>query len=191
MKRALLLLLIVGGLLGTQSIRADKRIGISPPNYDLVEVTPHSTFSGGFTVFNQGDEDLSIYAEARNAPGNVTFKWQYEVNDWRETAEILVPAKTHAYGMYIVHLGALTQGAWYNWSIVCGYIETDPKVSVVAQAGFRINMIWSSPPLKWYQKSSVQLAFFAILGASFALGVIIKQVRKFNKREPWHVLQKN
>lgn len=170
---------------------ADKRIGVSPPNYDYVPVTPNSTFSGGFTVFNQGDEDLRAYAEVHNAPGNVTIEWQNEeTKNWVDSPEVLIPAKEHRYGRFIILLGELTQGQFYNWSIVSGYVETDPKVSVVAQAGFRINMIYPFPPPeppKWYEHTWLQFLLLAIGASAVCTTLIIRKVQEYNRRDPLYV----
>ena len=169
---------------------ADRRIGISPPNYDYVPVTPYGIFSGGFTVFNQGDEELQVYAEVHNAPGNVTIEWQHPNKEWKDTPEILIPAKQHRYGRFIIQLGELVQGQFYNWSIVSGYIETDPKVSVVAQAGFRICMIYPFPPkepLKWYQESLLPVLFLILGIAVFIVIVVIRKIQELNRRDPVYV----
>lgn len=182
--------LVIGLLLPTTVLtHGDKRLGVSPPDYGYIEIEPNSLFSGGFTVFNQGDEDFLAYAEVRGAPGTVTIEWQHSDEDgtpWKDTPEILIPAGKHRYGRFTLFVGDINRGQFYNWSIACGYVETGPQIAV-SMAGFRINMIWPNPPPKWYQDPLVELILLIILLAASVIMVVIWKIKQINKKRPLYV----
>lgn len=145
----LLVLSLISSTMVTAEVTAEKRIGISPPDYSYVPVTPGSKQSGQWTAFNVGDEDLQVYAEYRNAPGDISIEWQQPdpnvapEDQWQNIPDIFIPAGERRYGRYIMIVGDLVQGQFYNWSIVCGYY--DPDSAFKAEAGFRLNFIWPFP----------------------------------------------
>lgn len=147
---ALLGLLLIGTI-SSHTVCATKTIGVSYPNYDRVEIQPDSTISGTFTTFNQGDEDLTCYAEIRNAPGEAFIEWRLPNGEWIKTPETFIPIKEHRYARFTLYLKELVKGAWYNWSIVVGYIDYDPSTHAVAANGIAIHMIWPRP-IPWYEK---------------------------------------
>lgn len=137
-------------LIALQPVLGDITIGVSFPDYDNMNVLPNQPISGTFTVFNQGDENITAYAEVRNAPGTTRIEWQSATGTWIETQEMFIPTKEHRYSRFTVNLGELIQGQFYNWSIVVGYIDPDPSSThAVAANGIQISMIWPLIP-PWY-----------------------------------------
>lgn len=135
---------------------ADQRLGVSYPNYGKVEVLPNSLFSGTFTVFNQGSENVTAYAEIRGAPGQTELEWaipkpQGGSMEWIVGTEMNITTGEYRYARFTVQLGELIQGAWYNWSIMVGYVDMNPLPHAVAANGIKIAMIWPKPPA-WYEK---------------------------------------
>jgi len=148
---ALLGLLLLIGMIPSSAASANKSIAVSYPNYDRVEIQPDSTMSGTFTTFNRGDEDLTCYAEIRNAPGESFIEWRLPSGKWIKTPETAIPINEHRYARFTLQLKELVQGAWYNWSIVVGYIDYNPNTHAVAANGIAIHMIWPRP-IPWYER---------------------------------------
>ncbi len=160
---------------------ADQRIGVSYPNYGEVEVLPNSIFSGTFTVFNQGSENITAYAEIRGSPGQTELEWaipkpQGGAMEWITGTEMNITTGTYRYARFTVQLGELTQGQWYNWSIMVGYVDTNPLPHAVAANGISIRMIWPKPT-PWYAK--VPWGIVALLGIITSVALLVgKHVRQ-------------
>lgn len=185
-----LLGLYILGMVVSESVHAKKSLGVSYPDYDRVEVQPHSVIAGTFTTFNRGDENLTCYAEIRNAPGLAFIEWMRPDKSWVRIPEIEIPIQEHRYARFTVYLKDLVQGIWYNWSIVVGYVETNPNTHAVAANGIQINMIWPLPPpeIPWYTMIPwIRISFLALeLGVAGYLGFrILKGIIRYRRMPSW------
>jgi hypothetical protein len=175
------LLLVI--LLGFQSTtaHADKRLGISHPDYDQVNVLPNQAFSGTFTVFNMGSDNVTSYVEIRGAPGLTKIEWAVPALaggdlEWVTANEWNITAGTYMYTRFNIQLGEIIQGQWYNWSMVIGYVEDNPNPHAVAANGIKINMIYPKPPA-WYEKIP-WLWVIAGIGIGASAFVFIRRIRR-------------
>jgi len=85
-----------------------------------------------------------VYAEVKSAPGNVIIRWEYP-DGWKTTLEMPIKAGELGYGGFTIFLGSLTQGKYYSWAIVIGYVEKNPDTHAVAHVGIPIRMIYPLP----------------------------------------------